>query len=180
MNVTCIRWPTDEDWMNCKQRALVTVGLHAKTPPSSEWKQKILEARHSPIRCLPFSFYLEGVPSYIATHFARHHVGVEKYIKSQRNDRQSEYDRNAARQDSPVDMILDLNGESIQVLANKRLCGQADPSTRRVMQEICGQAVMKCPEIADMLVPMCVWQGGICHEMKCCGYNKSKNSGECK
>lgn len=173
MTVTCIRWPTDDDWLACKQRALVTVGLHVKNPPNSEWKRSILEARHSPIRCLPFSFYLEGIPSYLATHFARHHVGVEKYIKTQRNDRQQDFDRRAARQDTPVDMILDLNAESLQVLANKRLCGQADAETRKVMQQICNAAIEKCPEIESMLVPICIWQGGVCHEMKCCGLNKS-------
>ena len=58
MKVTILEYPTNEDWIAVKQRALVTVGLKAKTPPTNEWKYKILKARHSPIRRLRFSVLL--------------------------------------------------------------------------------------------------------------------------
>lgn len=68
MKVTLLEYPTDKDWLGCKQRALVTVGLNAKNPPDEKWKKAILRARHSPIRYLHFSFLLEDIPSWVATH----------------------------------------------------------------------------------------------------------------
>lgn len=168
MNITLLRAPTEEDWREVKRRALVTVGKTMVTPPTIEWKRKILMARHSPIRYLQFSFLLEDIPSWVSVHLVRH-IHAQPYVKSQRNDRQSAYDRNKAPQDSPVDMIWDMNAEELMVIANKRLCAQASPETREVVTQMCGLAKEACPEISDFLVPMCVWRGGLCPEMVSCG-----------
>lgn len=168
MNITLLRAPTEEDWMEVKRRALVTVGKTIVTPPTIEWKRKILRARHSPIRYLQFSFLLEGIPSWVSVHLVRH-VHAQPYVKSQRNDRQSAYDRNKAPQDSPVDMIWDMNAEELMVIANKRLCAQASPETREVVTQMCRLAEEACQAISDFLVPMCIWRGGLCPEMNSCG-----------
>lgn len=168
MIVVMTEWPTDVDWLECKKRALVTSGLKVKNPPDTEWKQKILEARHSPIRRLRFSFYIENVPSWVSVHLCRH-VHAQPYVKSQRNDRQSSYDRNNAPQDSPVNMIWDLNAEELMVVANKRLCFQASKETRELVEMICDLVKEQCPEFAPFLVPMCEYHGGKCHEMYPCG-----------
>lgn len=65
--VSLLSAPTDADWLECKRRALITIGKQAVNPPSSEWKHAILEARHSPIRYLVYSFYME-VPSWVSVH----------------------------------------------------------------------------------------------------------------
>ena len=57
MIVKLIEKPSEADWIAVKRRALVTIGKEAKTPPTEEWKHRILEARHSPIRRLNFAFY---------------------------------------------------------------------------------------------------------------------------
>lgn len=57
--VSLLSAPTDADWLSVKARALVTIGRKAVNPPSSEWKHAILEARHSPIRYLRYSFFIE-------------------------------------------------------------------------------------------------------------------------
>ena len=171
MNVTVklLKYPTDEDWMEVKRRALVTVGMKPVSGPDSYWKYKILRARHSPIRYLVYSFYIHDIPSWVSVHLVRHHEGIQPYVKSQRNDRQDKYDRNAARQDSPVDMIIDVNAEALMVLANKRLCGQASPETQKVVAMMCREAIKVTPELENLLVPMCVHNGGECHEMHPCG-----------
>lgn len=171
MNVTVklLKYPTDEDWMEVKRRALVTVGKKPVKTPESRWRHKILEARHSPIRNLVYSFYIHDIPTWVATHLVRHHEGFQPYVKSQRNDRQDEYDRNAARQDAPVDMIVDLNAEALQTLANKRLCNLAAAETREVVREMCRLAEQATPELEGLLVPLCVYCGGTCHEMYPCG-----------
>lgn len=163
MKIELIQYPLDFDWMECKRRALVTIGKQPVNPPSSEWKREILEARHSPIRYLRYSYLLE-IPSWVSVHLVRH-VHAQPYVKSQRNDRQCDYDRNAARQDVPVTMIWDINAEELQVIANKRLCNLAAEETREVVREMCELAICVTPELDGLLVPMCVHNGGICHEM---------------
>ena len=90
----------------------------------------------SPIRTLQFAFYLEGVPYWVSTHLARH-VHAQPFIRSQRNDRQDEYDRNAARQDAPVDMIWYMNAEELMTIAEKRLCRLAAKETREAVKMMC-------------------------------------------
>lgn len=170
MNIQLINAPTDVDWLGVKQRALVTIGKHVVTPPTSEWKHKMLEARHSPIRYLRYSFLLEGIPSWVATHLVRHHVGFQPFVRSQRNDRQSDYDRNTAPQNAPVDMIIDCNAESLMVVANKRLCRQASSETQAVVYEMCKLAEEHTPEFKGLLVPMCVRLHGHCEEIRSCGF----------
>lgn len=163
MKVELIGYPTETDWLEVKRRALVTIGKKPINPPDSKWKHEILEARHSPIRFLRYSFYLE-IPSWLSVHLARH-VHAQPYIKSQRNDRQSDYDRNAARQDVTVCMIFDVNGEELQTIANKRLCKTAAEETREVVKMMCDLVEEVTPEYKGLLVPMCVYHGGKCHEM---------------
>lgn len=168
MIITLIKSPTEADWLLAKKCAFVTIGKDTNVPPNDEWKRGILRARHSPIRELWFTFYLEGIPTWVATHLARHHEGHHPYVRSQRNDRQKDYDRNAARQDAPVDMIISCNAEALQTLANKRLCKKASEETRKVVGLMCGLAEEAEPALKGLLVPACVRQGGICHEMHPC------------
>ena len=170
MKVTCIEYPTEQDWIACKERALVTVGLKAKTPPTDEWKKSILKARHSPIRRLRFSFYLEDIPYFVSVHLCRH-IHSQPYVRSQRNDRQDNYDRTKAPQDAPINMIWDMNAEELMVIANKRLCNQASAETREVVRLMCQEVLKTNPEFEQFLVPMCEYVGE-CKEMKPC-YDKN-------
>lgn len=163
MKVELLEYPTDKDWMEVKRRALVTIGKRPISPPTEAWKREILRARHSPIRYLRFSFLIEGLPSWVSVHLCRH-VHAQPYVRSQRNDRQSEYDRAAAPQSSPVDMIWDINAEELMTVANKRLCSMASPETREVVQRMCDLVERRCPEFEGLLVPMCIYAGE-CKEM---------------
>ena len=165
MNVTITEWPNDNDWLEVKKRALVTVGLKAKNAPDMEWKREILEARHSPIRRLRFSFFIEDLPSWVSVHLCRH-IHAQPFVRSQRNDRQADYDRNKAPQDAPVSMIWDMNAEELMTIANKRLCAMASAETQAVVYQMCRQVIISCPEFEGFLVPMCEYHGNVCHEMK--------------
>lgn len=166
MKVKLIKYPSNDDWIFCKQCALVTVGKTATLPPSLEWKNKILEARHSPIRTLQFAFELD-IPYWVSVHLCRH-VHAQPFVKSQRNDRQSDYDRTKAPQDEPVKMIWYMNAEELMTIANKRLCRQASKETREAVEMICAEVLEYCPEFEGLLTPMCVYHGGKCHEMFPC------------
>lgn len=169
MNTTIklIKSPDESDWVFCKNCALVTVGKHTVKPPDQAWKHAILQARHSPIRTLQFAFYLQGVPYYVSTHLARH-VHAQPFIRSQRNDRQDAYDRKAARQDAPVDMIWYMSAEELMTVANKRLCMQAEKNTREIVRMMCDLVESKFPEFKGLLAPPCEVYG-TCMEMFPCG-----------
>lgn len=173
MRVKLIEHPNANDWLEVKRRALVTVGKKPKTEPTMEWKHDILEARHSPIRRLFFSFYIE-CPYWVSVHLCRH-IHAQPYVKSQRNDRQTDYDRNSAPQNETVSMIWDINAEELMVIANKRLCKQASEETRQVVQAMCDEVIKVCPEFKGLLVPMCVYHNGKCHEMYPCGGEQNGN-----
>ena len=168
MNIELLRGPTETDWLEVKRRALVTIWRKPKSMPESEWRHKILEARHSPIRYLRYSYLIEDIPSNVATHLARH-IHAQPYISSLRNDRQSFTDGDKAPRDTPVNMIFDVNAEELQIIANKRLCMQAAEKTRGIVAEMCILAKKATPELDGLLVPLCVYCGGICHEMNPCG-----------
>ena len=175
MNVTLIKYPSEDDWALCKQCALVTVGLSPKQAPDEQWKKAILQAKHSPIRVLNFAFLLENVPSWVSVHLCRH-VHAQPFVRSQRNDRQADYDRNKASQDTPVSMIWYMNAEELMTIASKRLCMKASPETRGAVLAICEAVIEKCLEFDGLLKPACEWQGGNCYEMQSCGKYIRKNA----
>lgn len=168
MEIKITEYPNEKDFIEVKRRALVTIGKRVKNAPDEEWIIRIIKANHSPIRRLRFSFDLIGIPSWVATHLCRH-VHAQPYIKSQRNDRQNEYDRNLAPQNAPVDMIWDMNAEELITIAHKRLCLQASKETREVMRMIVDEVVKVAPYMKDVLVPLCVYRNGKCTEMFPCG-----------
>ena len=143
--VTMTEYPSDNDWLEVKRRALVTMGYNKiVTKPDEAWKHKILEARHSPIRWLRFSFDVT-CPYWVSVHLCRH-IHAQPYVRSQRNDRQDKYNRNSAPQDAPVNMIWDISGEEMMIIANKRLCKLASEETRFVVKLMCDQVLTKCPD----------------------------------
>ena len=93
-------------------------------------------------------------------------------VDSQRNDRQSKYDRNKAPQDARVDFIGDPNIQNLIDTMRKRLCSQADPETREYAEDFKAALHEVQPEISDVLVPNCVYRCG-CPEMQTCGLYES-------
>ena len=166
--VEIIKRPTDQDWKWCKDCTLNTVGKTSEKLPTEEWKHKILAAGHSPIRELWFGIKMQ-IPNYISVHFVRHHIGVNHYVQTQRNDRQSNYDRTKAPQGTMVSHVMSINAQELIFMAHKRLCSQAAPETRAVMQEICKQVEELNPEFIGLLVPECVYRNGKCTEFYPCG-----------
>lgn len=170
--VKILKRPTDEDWMFCKICTLNTVGKTSTKLPTDEWKHKLLLSEHSPIRTLNFIIKMQ-IPYYSSVHFSRHFIGVTHFVQSQRNDRQDNYDRTKAPQDAMVSHIMYINAQELMFMARRRLCTQADATTRQVMQEICRQVVEGSPEFAGTLEPMCSYRNGRCDEFNCCGLNKT-------
>lgn len=175
VEVKVLRSPTEQDWERCKDLALHTIGKRwTGSEVTDEWKRDMLKCKHSPIRTLMFTIEMK-IPYFVSVHFSRHKFGVEHYVQTQRNDRQSNYDRELAPQNSMVSHTMDINAEALMNMSHKRLCGLADPTTRYVMTKVC-QAVSKaCPEIEKELKPMCEYLHE-CPEIKPC--NKSRGDEE--
>ena len=180
--VEILKHPTDEDWMWCKTCTLNTVGKTSAKLPTAEWKHKILEAGHSPIRELWFGIKMQ-IAYYVSVHFVRHHIGVNHYVQTQRNDRQGNYDRTKATQDTMVSHVMSINAQELIFMSHKRLCSQASAETRAVMKERCKQVEELFPEFIGLLVPECVYRGYTCTEFYPCGLAeklKAKNEKEIK
>ena len=167
MKIKILKYPTQQDWQWVKTCTLNTVGKKSTSLPTDEWKIKLIKSEHSPLRELWFGIKME-IPYWVSVHFVRHHIGVNHYVQTQRNDRQNKYDRNLAPQGEIVSHIMSINAQELIFMAHKRLCLQASKETREVMQEICKQIIDLCPEFKDVLVPMCKYRNGRCDEFFPC------------
>lgn len=133
--------------------------------PSADFKRGILLSEHSPIRDLMVKFKWTDIKYWVAMHWKTHHW--ESRVDSQRNDRQTRYDREDAKQSAPVDFIGDANAQNLIDTMRKRLCFQASPETRRYAEDLKVAIHELEPELSDVLVPNCVYRCG-CPEMVDC------------
>lgn len=135
--------------------------------PSAKFKRDILIAEHDPIRDLEVKFAWFGIPYWIAMHW-KTHIWRSR-TNTQRNDRQTCYDRRKAPQDAPVDFIGDANAQHLIDTWRKRLCRMAAPETREYAEDLKMKLSEFEPEISDVLVPNCIYRCG-CPEPTCCGW----------
>ena len=169
MKVELIKYPSEHDWLYVKTCTLNTVGKRLKSDDvSDQWKEKLLLSEHSPIRELWFGVRME-IPYWVSVHFVRHHIGANHYVQSQRDDRAV---NNVPRSEKPqgeiVSHIMSVNAQELVFIAHKRLCKQASPETREVMQMIVQEVLKVCPEFKKVLVPNCTYRNGKCTEFFPC------------
>lgn len=161
-------------WEEVANRARTTVNKEELgKEPSDKFKSGILMAEHSPIRGLIYCFKIEDLKSWIATHFVRHHVGVEKWVSTQRSDRTG-VPRDELPQGAEVTMEIEANAQALINMSRKRLCNQASPETREVMEEMKKEVSKRDEFMSRVMVKECVYRNGICGEINSCGYNKTE------
>ena len=98
--------------------------------------------------------------------------GVEKWVRTQRSDRTG-VNRDELPQGALVEMELEANAQALINMGRKRLCTQASPETRQVMQAIKDEVSKRDKFLAGVIVRECVYRNGLCPEMESCGYNKT-------
>lgn len=164
------------DWIRVVNAARRTAG---KKPidhePSNQFKRKILLAEHSPIRLLEYDFTWEDIQQWVTTHIVRHHVGCEKFVHSQRVDRNPELagmNRDDLPQGLRNDMDMTCNAQAFMNISRKRLCKRASPETREAWNQVIAFLKEKDPILAEKCVPECVYRG-FCPEMASCGWWKT-------
>lgn len=171
MKITLLRYPTAEDWTRCLMLARATQGRgDVDVEPSEYWKYRMLIAGHSPIRTLPFTIRIEGIPYYSAMHYVRHKVGCEWFVSSQRGTT----DRAERKQGAEVTVILDCNAQALMNILTMRLCNKADNVTQAVAQMIKAAVEAQCPEFKGLLKPRCNGVDGQCPEMVPCWMKEKK------
>lgn len=165
-------------WKRVLNAARRTVG---KKPldkePSDNFKAKILLAEHSPIRLLEFDWTWEEIKQWVTVHLVRHHEGCEKFVHSQRVDRNEKLaglNRDELPQGLENDMDMTANAQALINISRKRLCTCASPETRLAWRAVIEKIKEYDPILAEKCVPECVYRG-FCPEFdRCCGYVNSE------
>lgn len=121
---------------------------------------------HSPLRTQLFWIRMDSIPTFVSVHCVRHKIGVEHFVGTNRADRGG--DPGAGRY-TPINHSVLVNAESLINMSRKRLCFQASEETRRVMLQIKEAIRHVDPDLADYMVPNCVYRGGLCVEPRPCG-----------
>jgi len=165
-------------WKRVLNAARRTVG---KKPldkdPSDNFKAKILLAEHSPIRLLEFDWTWEDIKQWVTVHLVRHHEGCEKFVHTQRVDRNpllKGLNRDELPQGLLNEMDMTANAQALINISRKRLCSCASPETREAWKAVIEKVKQVDPIVAEKCVPECVYRG-FCPEFdRCCGYVNSK------
>ena len=172
------------DWTEIKNECRHTDNKEDTSKEATEkFVKQLLISEHSPIRLARIKWSWDGIKSWISVHFARHWLGWEKWVSTQRTDRTG-VNRDESPQDTPVNMDVEANAQALINVSRYRLCKQASKETREYMMDL--KASIKKEgqkEISDVMVPNCIYRMG-CPEFKCCGhiqkfYNFAFNKGYC-
>lgn len=159
------------NWSDVRDAARATMWrLPDGKEPTSEWKRKILLARHSPIEALIFKVTMKDIPYWVSVHLVRHKVGITHWVSSQRDDRhENEVPRAEMPQGALVTHTMQINAQALIAVSRKRLCCQASTETRQVWAAVKKTMESLDPDMAWAMRPECDWCGGHCPEMKGCG-----------
>ena len=161
-------------WNRALRAARKTAGkdTDSNKQPSKNWEANMLLAEHSPIRLVEYEWDWNKIRQWVTTHLVRHHEGCEKFVRTQRQDRNDEVvDRDALPQGSLNSMMMTANAQALINISRKRLCkGCASPETRHAWELVRDEIKKQDPVLAEKMVPECLYRG-FCPEWRnCCGY----------
>ncbi len=125
---------------------------------------RMYDCEHSPIRTQVFWVEMKDIPTFVSVHLARHKIGVEHFVKSNRLDRGW---LASADRYTPVRHGMFIDAQALINMSRKRLCKQASEETQDVMLKIKIAVAEIDPALAKYMVPECVYRGK-CHELRSC------------
>jgi hypothetical protein len=135
--------------------------------PSTMSLRNIYRCEHSPIRTIIFWIEIHGLPTATSVHLVRHKFGVEHFVESNRDDRGGPGDDRVDR-NTPVNHGLFVNAQELIFISRRRLCYHSHPKTVGVWARVKRAIRAVDPDLADFMVPECVYRNGICPEMREC------------
>lgn len=157
------------DWKEIKSACMTTISKEAgDKEPSQTWKRKLLLAEHSPIRRGVIAWKWDEIPYYVSTHFVRHHIGVEKWVGTERTDRTG-VERSERKQTDCIPMEMEANIQALINISRKRLCTSADATTRKYWKGVLEAIKEYDEDVYWACVPECIYRGG-CPEYQGCGF----------
>ena len=169
------------NWNRVVNAARRTVGKKPiSKEPSTEFKQKVLLAEHSPIRLLEYDFTWEDIRQWVTAHLVRHHEGCEKFVHTQRGDRRKILEdygvetRDELPQGALNDMDMTANAQALINISRKRLCNCASKETREAWTQVKEAIAEVDPVLASKMVPECLYRGFCPEFMNPCGYSKTE------
>lgn len=160
----------------------------------------LFKSEHSPVRTQQYWITFKNLPLFISTHFIRHHVGSIPFQLTCRDDRKGgnvglkeklemfgqqcsflssvpedelEHLYNTIDRYTPVNLGIMVNAQSLIDMFKLRLCRQSHKETIWVAMKLKEQIAQVTPELAEYLVPKCIYRGGLCGEPMACGWNKT-------
>ena len=133
--------------------------------PSKITLDKIYQCEHSPLRTQMFWIEMRDIPTFVSVHLVRHKFGVEHFVESNRDD--TKKDSGIVDRNTLVNHAMLINAQALINMARKRLCSKTHTSTLLVMVLICRGVKIVDKDLAEYLVPECVYRGG-CNELKSC------------
>lgn len=140
--------------------------------PSDEFKQKMIKAEHSPLRCLQFTIDFYDIPYYTSVHLCRH-VHAQPFVSTSRPDINGQMKpRDEQKKSDPVNMRLLVNAQEIINISRVRLCNKAEKVTQMLWIEVLRELSKIEPFLANACVPNCLYRG-FCPEIKPCGFSTS-------
>ena len=138
--------------------------------PSDEFKQRMIKAEHSPLRCLQFNIDFYDIPYYASVHLCRH-VHAQPFVSTSRPDINGQMKpRDEQKKSDPVNMRLLVNAQEIINISRVRLCNKAERTTRMLWMKAIRELVKIEPFLANACVPNCLYRG-FCPEIKPCGFS---------
>jgi thymidylate synthase ThyX len=154
-------------WKSAKNKCRTTVNkAPSDVDASQEFIEDLLISEHSPIRMVGVAWSWEGIPYWVSTEWSRHKF--EKFISTQRQDRTG-IDRGKSPQETPVNFEGYANAQNLIDAWRKRLCTCATLDARGLAIEFKRELHKVEPQLANMLVPNCVYRCG-CPEFKPCPF----------
>ena len=165
-------------WKRVLNAARRTIGKKVlDKEPSDSWKAKMLLAEHSPIRLLEFDWTWTYIQQWVTTHLVRHHEGCEKFVHTQRTDRNPLL-LGLSRDDLPQGLLNDMdmtaNAQALINISRKRLCKCASKETREAWEQV-KEAIRDIdPVVADKMVPECIYRGFCPEFISPCGYSNTQ------
>lgn len=164
-------------WKRALNAARRTIGKEPiDKEPSDSWKAKMLLAEHSPIRLVEYEWTWKDIKQWVTAHLVRHHVGCEKMVHSQREDRRnlteefSINSRDELPQGTLNDMDMSANAQALINISRKRLCNCASKETREAWLQVKEAIKSIDPIMAEKMVRDCIYRGFCPEFMNSCGY----------
>ena len=164
----------ENDWVDAKNKCRITVNKgHTNNVPNSNFKTALLISEHSPVRLIKVNWLWEGIKSWVSVHWSRHKW--ECFISTQRTDRTG-ISRDDEPQGAEVNFEGEANAQNLIDTMRKRLCYQTSKETRELAEDFKITVNKQEPELANVLVPNCIYRNG-CPEFEQCGFwNKFKEN----